>query len=480
MNNISPKFPLPKAGKVLTYLLTSAQNNTDIHRQCWENIKAYAHHLKAKIGVATFTYNKQSLGAKGAKRKTSKEEEIKEEWWAPQIEPYILDNRIEIAPGLVWCGELQILPTSINPIAGLESYTGRQSSVFPHPKFAMQSVPSPATSGTKFLYTTGTVTLSNYIQKKAGQKAEFHHGYGALLVEVDSDGNWFARQLCASSDGAFYDLTTKVHEGEVDSGDYRPEALIWGDVHERQLEPEMKELCFGAGGILDTLKPYNQVMHDLLDFRSQNHHDRDDSWLMFEKFRNSGLNVETEIRDVEKFLHDATRPWCHTIIVCSNHDEAFIRWLKEADFRVDPENALLFLKVTTAVYEAINLGDSLYPIEFIFRNLRADNVRFLQRDESFIVCPEAGGGIELGMHGDKGANGARGTLRAFAKTGRKCVVGHSHTAGWFEGAIQVGVLGALRQGYNEGISSWSHTHALVYPNGKRTLFTTWNGKWRAK
>jgi len=479
VNNISPKFPLPKAGKVLTYLLTSAQNNTKLHIQCWENLLAYAEHRKARVIVATYTYNKQSLGSRGAKRKTSKESKVDVEWWAPEIEPYVLDERTLIAPGLVWCGELQILPTSINPIAGLESYTGRQSSIFPHPKFAMQSVPSPATSGTKFLYTTGTVTLSNYIQKKAGQKAEFHHGYGALLVEVDSDGNWFARQLCASSDGSFYDLDIKVEKGAI-KHNHRPEALIWGDIHERQLALDMRELCFGTNGILDTLKPRHQVMHDLLDFRSQNHHDREDSWLMFEKFRNSGLSVQKEIRDAEKFLHDATRHWCMTVVVCGNHDEAFIRWLKEADFRADPENALLFLRVTIAVYEAISLGAIPYPIDFVFQNTLADNVRFLQRDESFVVCPEAGGGVELGMHGDKGANGARGTLRTFAKTGRKCVVGHSHSAGWFEGATQVGVLGALDQGYNEGMSSWSHTNALVYLNGKRALFTIWNGKWRAE
>jgi len=93
------------------------------------------------------------------------------------------------------------------------------------------------------------------------------------------------------------------------------------------------------------------------------------------------------------------------------------------------------------------------------------------------VCEGAGGGIELGMHGDKGANGSRGSLAQFARTGRKCVIGHSHVAGIVEGAYQVGVMGALDMGYNEGQSSWSHSNVVVYPNGKRAVLTIWNGRW---
>ncbi len=78
-----------------------------------------------------------------------------------------------------------------------------------------------------------------------------------------------------------------------------------------------------------------------------------------------------------------------------------------------------------------------------------------------------------------GPNGARGNIKAFAKMGRKCIIGHGHGAGQHEGAMQVGVMGNLDMGYNVGPSNWSHTYALVYPNGKRTLVTIWNGKDRA-
>lgn len=379
---------LPPNGEVFRYIFTSAQNNTQLHRPTWVNLQAFAKHINAEIVVATFTYNKQALGAKGAKRKTSKEGDGEQvEWWVPEVLPYVKDCRMEAASGLEWCGELQILPTAVNPIAGLESYTGRNSSIIPHPKFTVKTVPSPKYKGTKFIYTTGTVTEKNYIQKKAGQKAEFHHGYGALLVEVNSEGSWFARQICADEEGTFFDFDLMVRNGEVTSG-HRPEALVWGDIHERQLEQHIRDLAWGEGGILDALRPRVQVFHDLLDFRSQNHHDRDDHWKMYEKHVHCQTSIKDEIFSAGNFLNEATRPWCHTKIACSNHDEAFVRWLKEGDFRTDPENALVFLEVNLVVYNSMKLGRPVNPIEWAFCNFcepKWHNVQWLKRDDSYVV-----------------------------------------------------------------------------------------------
>lgn len=470
---------LPPKGKKAVYICTSAQSNTNVHPQVWRNLMALVEHDKAILLVGSITYSKVQ---KGGKRKTAAEGSEKEEWWDKLVEPHLFDQSVALAPGLVWCGELNILPTATDPISGLESYTGRLSSVIPHNKIAMKSIPSPKHSGTKFVYTTGTVTKRNYIQKKAGQKAEFHHGYGALIVEVDSDGNWFARQLNADSDGTIYDLDRCAADGVV-TLDHRPAAIVWGDIHESQLERDMRQLGWGPGGILDTLKPRYQVFHDLIDFRPRNHHDMDDSWKMFEKHVSGGEDVYKEILRAADFLVETSRSWCESLVVCSNHDMAFVRWLKEADFRADPKNAIVFLQENLAAYEAIRDGNkNYYAVERVVRRARSYRVpgRFLRRDERFLICPEAGGGIDVGMHGDVGANGGRNTsLQAFARTGRKCIIGHSHSAGIFEGAMQVGVMGPLDQGYNEGMSSWSHTNALIYPNGKRALFTIWKGRWRA-
>jgi hypothetical protein len=472
---------LPPKGKVAVYVCTSAQNNTKVHPKVWESLMRVVEDRKAILLVGAITYNKANQYDE-KKTKTSKERDSGEdEWWDVRVEPHLFNSGVQLAPGLIWCGELNILPTAVNPISGFESYTGRFSSILPHTKFAMTSVPSPKFSGTKFVYTTGTVTLRNYIQKKAGQKAEFHHGYGALIVEVDSDGNWFVRQLNADSDGTIYDLDRRYTPSGV-TGGHRVEGVVWGDLHERQLEPAVRDLAWGREGILDQLKPKYQIFHDLLDFRSQNHHDRDDPWKTYDKFLKQGLDVRSEIEHAKQFLGFAKRPWCQSLVVCSNHDMALVRWLKECDFREDPRNAEFMLEANLAAYKAMRRGDKdWYAVEWAFRHgdmFGPEIARFLRRDERFLLCPESGGGIDVSMHGDKGANGAKGSLRGFAMTGRKCIVGDRHSAGIFEGAMQVGVMGSLDMGYNEGMSSWSHTNAIVYPNGKRTLFTIWNGKWR--
>ena len=474
---------LPKKGRTKVYIVTSCQNNTALHEDLWRNLLALADYDNAEILVAKVTYAAHSRASKGQKRdveKTAKEGSgaSETEWWAPQVHDYLCDRSVQLAPGLVWCGELNILPTAVNPISGFESYTGRDSSIIPHAKFALQSVASPKSQGCKLIYTTGTVTQRNYIAKKAGQKAEFHHGYGALIVEVCADGTWFVRQLNSDSEGVFYDLDRKVVAGKVTHG-HRPEALAWGDIHVRQLGRDMSTLGWGAGGILDALRPKRQIMHDLLDFRSANHHDRDDPWKTYVKHVGGTTAVGHEVCEAAAFLDKAARKWCETVVVRSNHDEALVRWLKEADYREDPENAVFHLDTNAAAYKAMAAGELFDAIEHVLRAAGAPRgTRFLKRDEQYIVCEDAGGGIELGMHGDIGVNGSRGSLAQFARTGRKCVVGHSHVAGITDGAYQVGVMGSLDQGYNEGQSSWSHSNVIVYPNGKRAMLTIWNGRWR--
>jgi hypothetical protein len=472
-------FALPKKGRTKVYFGTVAQNNTGLHEALWQNLLALADYDGAQILAASTTYNKPKA-SKGQK-KTAKESTDESEWWDARIEPYFVDRSVELAPGLVWCGELQILPTAVNPISGLESYTGRASSIIPHAKFAMQSIASPKHAGAKLIYTTGAVTLRNYIQKKAGQKAEFHHGYGAVIIEVCHDGTWFVRQLNADSEGVIYDLDRKVAGGKVTTG-HRPEAIVWGDIHTRQLEPAMRRLAWGRGGILDTLRPRRQVMHDVLDFRSANHHDRKDPWKTYAKHVTKATDVAAEVAEVAAFLEDAARPWCETAVAAANHDEALIRWLKETVPGEDPTNAEFWLSASQRAYAAMKAGDTtFYPVEWAvsraYRN-RPKRVKWLRRDEDYIVCPDAHGGIELSMHGDIGGNGARGSLPNFARTGRKCIVAHGHSAGLRDGAMQVPLMGGLDQGYNIGQSNWSQGFGLVYPNGKRSLVTIYRGRWR--
>jgi hypothetical protein len=481
-------FGLPAKGKIARYIFTCAQSNTKLHDWTWRNLVALAEHYGARIHVSRFTYKKEAYGSKAVKPgKGATAADKADLWYDKRIEPFISDEGANVAPGLVWCGEMNILPTAIRPLSGMESYTGRKSGIFPHAKIAMESIASHKSEPTKFNYTTGAVTLRNYIAKKAGLKAEFHHGYGGLLVEVDSEGSWWCRQLNADSEGTIYDLDVRARRGHVTTG-HRVEAVNWGDIHVSGEETPSLTACFGKDGILDTLRPRFQFHHDVFDFRFSNHHDRKNPHRRFELHLSGKDSGVDELKNVARFImHDSWRDFCKTVVVDSNHDNAMTRWLREADYREDPKNALLFLAAQLEVYQAIAAGDKKFHLVSWAVNrmapdyaaTRGRTVKFLHQDESFVICPDANGGIECGMHGHQGPNGAKGSAAAFSRMGRKSNIGHSHSACIHDGTYVAGVTGALDQGYNAGPSSWSHSHVVTYANGKRAILTVWDGKWRA-
>lgn len=474
---------LPGSG-VRRYILTSAQNNTRVNARCLSALRALADYYEAEILCSSFTYNQNAYGELAVKRGTAGPAQ-RRLWYDPEIEPLLdaSDRDIELAPGLVWCGRMNTLPTAVNPLSGFETYTGRRSGIFPHTRQAMQSVASVKTDPAKFNYTTGTVTQRNYIQKRAGLRAEFHHIYGGLLVEVDSQGRWFVRQLNMDRQGRIYDLDVMAQDGEVwDVSDESCEAINWGDVHLCDVDPTVRQIAWGRGGMLDVLRPRHQFMHDLVDL-PRNHWDMRDPHKMFEQFCEGREGMEQACREIAEFLSgEAHREWCRTVVVNSNHDNMLDRWLREADYRRDPVNAIFFLRAQLAKYQAIERGDDGFlSVETAMRQLGVPNhVRFLREDESYIICPDSRGGIECGQHGHLGPGGSRGSVSNYARMGRRANRGHDHGAAIFEGIFTAGTCSRRELGWNAGPDNWSHSHIVTYRNGKRAIITMWEGGWRAE
>lgn len=478
---VHSEWALPSKGKIKRYLFTTAQNNTELNKPVWENLQALAAHYDARICVATYTYDVSSYGERSVKRGKFKPR-VGDLWYDPSIEPHVSDERVIVAPGLIWCGEMNTLPTAVRPLSGLESYTGRASGIFPHAKIALESVASGKREGTKLNFTTGTITQRNYIAKKAGLKAEFHHGYGALLVEVDHEGSWWCRQLNADSEGELYDLTLRANKGKVTDG-HRVEAITWGDIHCDTLEEEVLRLQWtDKDSMGKVLRPRHQFMHDVLSFSSRNHHESRNPHARFMRFIEGQDDVLKELKDVSRFLSfDSALDECQTVVVDSNHDNAMTRWLREADYKTDHVNAIFFLQAQLRMYESIADRDrNFHLLEWALRKTGVGPyVKFLRPDESYIICPDANGGIECGMHGHLGVDGSRGGLGQFARMGRKTNTGHSHRAEIRDGAYCAGITGNLDQGYNQGPSTWTRSHIVTYRNGKRAIVTCWKNRWRA-
>lgn len=476
------KETLPQKGSVKRYILTSAQNNTHVHDAFWDNVLAMADHYSAQIMVGTFSYNQNNFGKLAVKAGTKKAYEH-ELWFDPAIKPYINDKRTELAPGLIWCGEMNIQPTEENPLSGLETYGGPDSVIFPHTKIEMRSIATPQNIPVKLSYTTGAVTLMNYIQKKAGLKAEHHHRYAFLLVEVDGEGRWWVRQVAARKNGrCIQDLNVLVEDGQVTSTEAPIEAVTWGDLHSTMADETVVE---AAQEMLDTLRPKYQFLHDVLEGASINRHNRKykDNHAKFYIWLRGLHRVDEEFRRAKAVLERYARPWCQTIAPDANHDAAWLHlWLRDYDYRVDPANAELFLRLQSFMYSEIRAGKmpkNVNLMQFALEQeagLKPGTVKFLLPDETFTVKE-----VECGMHGHLGPNGSMGAPIPLSKIGTKATTGHTHVAGIYHGLFVAGTSTKLTDGwdYTTGPSAWSHSHVVLYPNGQRSIITVKDGRWRA-
>ena len=472
------------------YIFSAAQDNTQVDQDFLKNLKAYADFLDAEIIISGFTYNK-GLFEDHSKKAGD---------YHPAVREYICNDKIEVCNKLLFCGEMNILPTAVSPLSGLETYTKEKWGIFPHSKIQLLSVPTMKYDEPKIIMTTGCVTKKNYVPKKAGLKAEHHHVLGAVLLEIDRDGDIFCRHLIADEDDgcSFQDLDILVKNGRITRDNF-VEAINWGDIHREKIDANVAYACWNLGvteddeledrnsgddsSMIDWLRPKYQFFHDVGDFETRNHHNVGDPHFRFKMYSSNRDSVEESLAKVSDFLEKTDRDFCQSIVVESNHDLALLKWLKTSDYRYDPINALFFLKCQTKIYEAIQNNTRDFSIfENVMRELcetsYLDHVEFLREDESFTIC---NGEIECGIHGHLGANGSRGNPRQFIKMGPKANTGHTHSAQILDGIYTAGVSGKLDMGYNKGLSSWSHSHIVTYPNGKRAIITMQNKglKWRA-
>lgn len=474
---------------VRRFILTAAQDMTKVHEGFLTNLEAYRDYLseegRCDILIAGFTYNKRLFEDH---TKTSS-------WFADRAREYLIHERIRIGDVIDFCGEMNTLPTAENPLSGFETYTRHRWGIFPHAKVQLRSVPTMKHEPAKQIMTTGVCTLPNYVQKRAGIKATFHHIIGAVMVELRESGEFFCRHLLAEDDGSFYDLDMRVEGGQVSAG-HRIEALNPGDIHTAQIDPVVAKGLLGfypdqdrnwiiddqGDSLLAILNPKYVFVHDVADFQSRNHHNLHDPHHMFALHCQGTEDVRGELQEVAAFctiLNRLMAPDGEVVVVESNHNQALTKWLKTADWRYDPRNALFFIECTKLCLEAIQRGEHDFSIfEHVLTNFYpiydCKGVRFLKLDESFKVL-----GIEKGMHGHLGANGARGSPHAFTRMGSKATTGHTHSCEIKDGIYTAGTCSKLDMGYNTGLSSWSHSHVITYANGKRTIITFNNGLWCA-
>lgn len=450
------------------YVITAAQDASPVHQGFFKALQHYCAHRKAELVVIPLLYRAlRSRAQKAAGRE-----------WAPALLPHLFAGRVHLGKHIAVVGDVKISPTKQSPLSGLDAKTLGASAVFGHPKLELRTVPTLDPVRPTILTTTGACTVSDYVDALSSKIAEFHHTIGACVVEIDGD-DFHVRQINAATDtGEFIDLNKLYTEEGVFEAPH-PLALVLGDTHVGSTDPKVHAATFGSRGIVDALKPKHVVYHDLLDGYTMNPHHAD-PFLAVEKQAAKRDDVEAEVQAAALYVEENTPENVIPVIVASNHNDFLPRWMRSTDWRElrHKKNALFYLETAWRMVEAGGMGEGGFegvdPFAMHGREL-ARRAKFLGRRDSFVL-----GGVELSLHGDAGPNGARGSIRNLRRVGVKSIIGHSHSPGISEGAMQTGTASLLQLEYNRGPSSWAHAHALLYANGKRTLiFIAPNGRWRA-
>lgn len=471
------------------FVLTAAQNNTYLHEDFWAGLLRYCNMHDAELLVSRFSYNKNAWRHYASQHELDEKDAHKAKnntdlWYDPRITPYVCDEQVKLADDLVFCGELDILPTAANPLRGLENYTGPNSGIVPHAKVAMKSQATMRNDPAKLMFSTGTVTRRNYIDRRAGQLATFHHTFAALLIEVDEDGQWFPRQLVADDNGVFYDLDRAYGPNwDAPSADFGETVATLGDIH---IEQNDKQALNTAIRMCASVGVNRAVIHDLLDKQPRNHHGIDDPhYLALMQAQTHRGSVKAGVKMAATFLGvlQAALPNVKRTVIRSNHDQALELWLKNPTAFKDPINSAYWCELNAIWLQHLSSGATEFDVfKCAITDAAVETGTLSAVSETYFPSEDTSciyNGIEHGMHGHRGPNGARGTPSSFRQMGVKINTAHTHSPGIIDGVWTAGTLSKLDMGYNKGPSAWVHANILTYPSGKRTVMIQRGRKWRA-
>jgi hypothetical protein len=458
--------PIPPGTKRV--LVVAAQNATPVHPNFWGSLLTMARELAAEIVVPTVRYKNPTSQWTGSQRN--------EEYWAPEVRPYLCNTRVRLNKNLTILGDIKIQPTASSPLTGADALSHAASGIIGHTKLQMRCIPTPSHRMAKVLTTTGACTIENYTDSRAGRIGEFHHSLSAVLVELDGSTFHLRHVHYSHKLGGVIDLDRLYCPHSVTEAP-RPLALVMGDTHVKAIDPGVEKATFGPKGMVATLRPAHLVWHDLLDAYSCNPHHVGNPFSGIAKRRSNADDVRAEVNEAIDYVQRHTPPDTTSVIVGSNHNDMLRRWIMRTDWRGDPTNAEFYLQTALAMARGTKLtpNGTQYPDPFAHwvEQAKLPRTVVLGGDKSFVL-----GGVELGMHGDMGPNGARGSISNLRRIGIRSIIGHSHSPGINEGCYQVGTSTKLRLEYNHGASSWLNAHAILHADGKRQIVVIVDGKWR--
>lgn len=426
------------------YIISSAQTASPVNIKFLNNIKAYAKFIDAEIGIIATRYkNPTSLW--------NEEGDV----WDVATHPYLTANRQFLHKNVLLLADLKIQATSPNPTNGIELFGNKASCIVGSPRVEMKSVPVLPDQTQKFLWSTGSVTVPSFTDTVAGGKAEEHHTYGFIVVEIEDEEIVHIRSVSANNKGNFNDLIYRVEDEYIKVEE--TECLVWGDSHfakkDEKVTNAFRQLC-------EDLQISKSVLHDVWDSESINSHNLKNPIIRHELMKTGRDDLKKELRNMYSELDWFENNMEETVVVSSNHDDMLDRAMYQGDWRDNLKNSKIFVKMLSLTLSR-KAPDGIIPY---YINKKYNNIRALGLNDSYIL-----NGVEIALHGHKGANGARGSINHFSRLSSKTIIGHSHSPGIRWGCYQVGVSCKLDHDYNKGLSGWAYAGVTLNKHGKRQM-----------
>ncbi len=485
-------------GRIMIF--TAAQNATPVHEGFFKTLKVFAEDWDAELCVIPIRYkNPTSRWTASQQNKEYwlrdiAEVELAEEGidvvsyleemengplgdaptWAQYLDEYarkyLYEQKRKLNSNLIVRADIKTQPTDGDPLTGMDGMTAGESGIFGHTKLRLKCIATPQDKMAKILTTTGACTVPNYTDSKAGKKGEHHHVLGALVVQIKNDKVFHIHHILARKpDGAFIFKDYEYHPSGKIKKAPPSKALIFGDAHYRFADKKVVSATFDKGGLADLLQAKVFVWHDLLDCYWGNPHNSKNPFITIAKHKSDYHLARSEVEDTIAWMQKLGKGKTNYIIP-SNHDDMFARWIIREDWKEHPDNAEFYLETALQMARSAKMSPTgaeyLDPFAYWVEQMTAGskNIIALPRNKSLVI-----GDIELSFHGDKGPNGARGTIDNLSKIGVKVISGHGHSAAIKDGHTRTGTMTRSTAEYTDGPGNWTNTHASIDAWDKRHL-----------
>ena len=479
-----------------TLVFTTAQNATPVHEGFFASLKNFTADQDAELCVIPIRY-KNPTSVWGASQRNSEHwlrdvaeaelaaagitqetySERMDYWDGPtwlecldeRSREYLYEQRRKLNDNLVVVGDVKVQPTRDDPLSTFQSMTHGESGIFGHTSLRLECIATPQNKMPKIITTTGACTVANYTDTAAGKTGEFHHVLGAVVVEIESAKKFHIYHINARSDGAFIFIDTEYHpDGTIQEAEPSP-AIIFGDAHYRFADPAVVDATFQPGGLVDVVDAQVLVWHDLLDCYWGNPHNVKNPFITIAKHKSDYHLAREEVRETIKWMENlgAGRK---NIIVASNHDDMFARWIIREDWKDHPDNAEFYLETALQMARTAKMSETgaeyVDPFGYWVEQFQSpdSDITPLLLGQSYMV-----GDIQVSLHGDKGPNGARGSIKNLAKIGVKAITGHGHSPAYYHGHTRVGTMTRLTAEYTGPLGNWLNAHGVIDAFGKRHL-----------